>query len=80
MGGLSGLWGVRSFYLIGCFINVIKHGRALWLCIIADLHSRGKTGGRKKRKRWTELSRTWGSVLSRRGGITRTRDLQDKAR
>lgn len=55
MGGLSGLWGVRSFYLIGCFINVIKHGRALWLCIIADLHSGGKTGGRKKRKRWTEL-------------------------
>lgn len=37
---------MRSFYLTGCFINVIKHGRPLWLCIIADLHSRGK-GGRE---------------------------------
>ena len=37
-----GLWGTRSFYLTGCFINVIKHGRDLWLCIIPDLHSRGK--------------------------------------
>lgn len=37
-----GLMGARSFYLTGCFINVIKHGRALWLCIIADLHSWGR--------------------------------------
>lgn len=37
-----GRMGARSFYLTGCFINVIKHGRALWLCIIADLHSWGR--------------------------------------
>lgn len=43
-----GLQGARSFYLTGCFINVIKHGRALWLCIIADLHSTGKGGGAGK--------------------------------
>lgn len=51
-----GLWGARSFYLTGCFINVIKHGRALWLCIIPDLHSGGKgarEGGRKSRERQT---------------------------
>lgn len=39
--------GARSFYLAGCFINVIKHGQALWRRIIADLHSREK-GERKK--------------------------------
>lgn len=42
--------GARSFYLTGCFINVIKHERALWLCIIADLHSRGRRGGGKRRE------------------------------
>lgn len=50
------MWGARSFYLTGCFINVIKHGRALWLCIIPDLHSGGKgarEGGRKSRERQT---------------------------
>lgn len=45
--GCIGLWVARSFYLTGCFINVIKHGQALWLCIIPDLHSTRK-GGRDR--------------------------------
>ena len=58
-----GLWGARSFYLTGCFINVIKHGRALWLCIIPDLHSRGKgtrEGGNRGRDRQGERRRGGG--------------------
>lgn len=51
-----GLWGARSLYLTGCFINVIKHGRALWLCIIPDLHSRGK-GGREEKVGETDRER-----------------------
>lgn len=48
----EGGWGVgaRSFHLTGCFINVIKHGQALRLCIIPDLHSRGMDGREKKKK------------------------------
>lgn len=48
---MRGLLGLRSFYLTGCFINVIKHRQALWFCIIADLHSREKKGVRKRRER-----------------------------
>lgn len=64
------MWGARSFYLTGCFINVIKHGRALWLCIIADLHSRGK-GRRKKseRRAWEgRASEDWGRERAGEGG------------
>lgn len=65
------LWGVRSFYLTGCFINVIKHGQALWLCIIPDLHSRGK-GVREEKAGETDRERESEGGRGREGGITRT--------
>lgn len=74
-----GLWGARSFFLTGCFINVIKHGRALWLCIIPDLHSRGKRGREEKegetdseREGKGGRGREGVSVQGREVGITRT--------
>lgn len=57
---LRGLWGARSFHLTGCFINVIKHGQALWFCIIPDLHSRGREG--RKRERETGKGRGEGRI------------------
>lgn len=62
--GLSGLLGPRSFYLTGCFINVIKHRQALWFCIMADLHSREKKGEINRGRR----ERRWDSAVGEREG------------
>lgn len=74
-----GVWnelqGTRSFYLTGCFINVIKHGRVLWLHIMADLHSSGENGEDRQRK-GEELRET----RERKVRLTRTQDWQDELR
>ena len=70
------MWGARSFYLTGCFINVIKHGRALWLCIIPDLHSRGKAG-REENEGETDREREGGGGRGRECAGERGRDNKD---
>lgn len=63
--------GARSLYHIGCFINVIKHGRALWPCIIADLQRRRREGGLTGKGGWRG-SRIEREFAGESGGITRT--------
>lgn len=64
--------GARSLYHIGCFINVIKHGRALWPCIIADLQRRRREGGLTRKGGCGGGSRIEREFAGESGGITRT--------
>lgn len=59
--------GARSLYHIGCFINVIKHGRALWPCIIADLQRRRREGGLTGKGGWRRKQNRKGVCRRERG-------------